>query len=143
MSLIVDDMFPGRSAGKPLIEQMIERGKQWYLLDLFLPEKADSIKTGYTQQQLDWVNANEGQIWTEIVRQEDLYSVNPTTIQNYIGEAPFTSTLSQEASPGNIGQWIGWQIVKKFVSKNTGMRPEEVMNTPAKKILDEAKYKPK
>ena len=35
--LIVDDLFPDQSNGKPLIEQMVEKGKQWYLLDKFLP----------------------------------------------------------------------------------------------------------
>jgi uncharacterized protein YjaZ len=42
-----------------------------------------------------------------------------------------------------MGQWIGWQIVKKFVGKNPDIKPEDVMTTEAKKILDEAKYKPK
>jgi len=144
MQLIVDDLFPDNSSGKPLIERMIEKGKQWWLLDKFLPETADSIKTGYTQQQLDWCNKNEGLIWNYLIKTEkDLYSVNPTIIQTYIGEGPFTQGLSQELSPGNIGQWIGWRIVQKFAANNSGMKPEEVMNTPAKKILDEAKYKPK
>ena len=143
MQLVVSDIFPDKSGGKPLIEQMVEKGKQWYLLDKFLPTTPDSIKTGYTQQQINWCDENEGLIWSYIVKNEDLYSLNPGVIQTYIGEGPFTQGFSQELSPGNIGQWIGWQIVKKFVSKNPGLKPEEVMNTEAKKILDEAKYKPK
>lgn len=143
MQLVVTDIFPDKSSGKSLIEQMIEKGKQWWLLDKFLPTTPDSIKTGYTKQQLDWCNENEGLIWSYIIKNEDLYSLNPAIIQTYIGEAPFTQGFSQELSPGNIGQWIGWQIIKKFVNKNPGMKPEEVINTEAKKILDEAKYKPK
>jgi uncharacterized protein YjaZ len=122
---------------------MIEKGKQWYLLDKILPATADSIKTGYTQQQLDWCNENEGLIWSYLVKNEDLNSLNPTIIQSYIGESPFTQGFSQEFSPGNMGQWIGWQIVKKFVSKNEGMKPDEIMKTEASKILADAKYKPK
>jgi hypothetical protein len=143
MLLIVDDLFPNKSSGRPLIEQMIERGKQWWLLDQFLPNTPDSIKTGYTKDQLDWCNENEGLIWSYIIKNEELRSVNPATIQTYIGESPFTQGFSQEQSPGNIGQWIGWQIVKKFAGNHSGMKPEEVMNTPPAKILDEAKYKPK
>lgn len=143
MQLIVDDIFPDKSSTRPLIEQMIEKGKLWYLLDKFLPETPDSIKTGYTQQQLNWCKENEGLIWSYIVKNEDLYSVNPTTIQTYIGEGPFTQGFSQELSPGNMGQWIGWQIVKKFADKNPGMKPGDIMLTEPKKILDEAKYKPK
>lgn len=143
MMLVVDDLFPDNSRSNPLIEQMIERGKQWYLLDKFLPTTADSIKTGYTQQQLDWCTANEGLIWSYIVKNEDLRSLNPVVIQTYIGEGPFTQGFSQELSPGNIGQWIGWQIIKKYAEKNPDLHPAELMKMPPGKILDEAGYKPK
>lgn len=143
MQLVVNDIFPDKSGGKPLIEQMVEKGKRWYLLDKFLPNTPDSIKTGYTKEQLDWCIENEGLIWSYIVKNEDLNSLNPTIIQTYIGESPFTQGFSQESSPGNIGQWIGWQIIKKFLSKNPGMKPEEIMNMDASKIISEAKYKPK
>jgi len=143
MQLVVNDLFPDKSGARPLVEQMVEKGKRWFLLDKFLPTSPDSIKTGYTQQQLDWCRENEGLIWSYIVKNEDLNTLNPAIIQTFIGEGPFTQGFSQELSPGNMGQWIGWQIVKKFMSKNPGMKPEELMNTDAKKILNEAKYKPK
>jgi len=143
MKAVALDLFPDQSAGKPLIEQMVEKGKQWWLLDKFLPHTPDSIKTGYTALQLKWCKENEGLIWSDVVRNEDLNSLNPTVIQTYIGEGPFTQGFSHEYSPGNLGQWLGWQIVKKFVAKNSGLKPEEVMRTPARKILDEAKYKPR
>jgi uncharacterized protein YjaZ len=82
-------------------------------------------------------------IWSYIVKNEDLNSINPTVIQTYIGEGPFTQGFSQEDSPGNIGQWIGWQIVKKYASKHPGIKPDELMNAPSRTIIEEAKYKPK
>jgi hypothetical protein len=142
MKLIVEDLFPDQTNGKPLIEQMIEKGKQWWLLDKFLPQTADSLKTGYTQQQLEWCKVNEGLIWNQVITNENLYTVDPVTIQTYIGESPFTQTMPEQ-SPGNIGPWIGRQIVKKFVANNSALTPEQVMKTDAKKILEEAKYKPK
>jgi len=143
MKAVIEDIFPDRSGGKPLLEQMIEKGKRWWLLDKFLPHTPDSIKTGYTQQQLDWCNHNEGLIWSYLVKNEDLNSLNPAIIQTYIGEGPFTQGFSQELSPGNLGQWIGWRIVQKYADKNPDLSPEEIMRTEPKKILDEAKYKPK
>jgi hypothetical protein len=143
MKLVADDIYPDKSKGRPLVEQMIEKGKQWYLLDKFLPRHHDSLKTGYTGRQLEWCRDNEGLIWAYIVRNEDLNSLNPATIQAYIGEAPFTQGFSQELSPGNLGQWIGWRIVQKFATKNPDIKPGDLMVVDAKKILDEAKYKPK
>jgi hypothetical protein len=140
---VVLDLFPDQSTGKPLIEQMVEKGKQWYLLDKFLPDSPDSVKTGYTQEQLAWCNENEGMIWSYLVKNEDLNSINPVVIQTYIGEGPFTQGFPQDYSPGNIGPWIGWKIIKKFVSKKPDLSPGEVMKTPAREIINEAKYKPK
>jgi hypothetical protein len=143
MKVISDDLFPDKSNTMSLIEQMIEKGKRWWLLDKFLPGTPDSIKTGYTQQQLNWCEENEGLIWSYIIKNEDLHTINTVTIQTYIGEAPFTQGFSQEYSPGNLGSWIGWQIVKKFAENNPALKPGEVMTTTPKQILEEAKYKPK
>ena len=143
MKLVTDDIFPDKSNTKPLVEQMIEKGKQWWLLDKLMPDTQDSIKTGYTQHQLDWCKANEGLIWSTIIKNENLYSLQPATIQTYIGEAPFTSVFSQEDSPGNIGAWIGWQMVKKFEEAKPDMKIDAIMQAPAKQILEEGKYKPK
>src|SRR5690606_30194116 len=112
----------------------------WYLLDKFLPFLHDTLKTGYTKAQLDWCIENEGLIWSYIISAEDLYSLNPAVIQSYIGEGPFTQGFSQEYSPGNLGPWIGWQIIKKYLSKNPETTPEELMKTEAKDILNSAKY---
>ena len=143
MKAVIEDIYPDRSGVKGLVEQMIEKGKQWWLLDKFLPAKPDSLKTGFTKQQLNWCEANEGLVWNDIITtQKDLYTKDPMAVQNYLGEAPFTQSLGPSA-PGNIGQWVGWQIVKKFADKNSSMSVADVLKTDARKILEEAKYKPK
>ena len=112
-------------------------------MDRFLPATPDSLKTGYPKQQLNWCEANEGLIWNDIITtQKDLFTKDPMVIQNYLGEAPFTQSLGP-SSPGNIGQWIGWQIVKKFAGNNSSMSVSDVLKTDAGKLLEEAKYKPK
>ena len=140
---ITEDLFPPRMAELPLIEQMIEKGKYWYLSSLLLPHHPDSLLTGYTNEQLNWCEENEGLIWSYLIKNEDLNSLNPIVIQTYLGEAPFTQGLSQESSPGNIGAWIGWQIVRKYAAANKELHPELIMKTPATTILEQAKYKPK
>ena len=143
MKAIADDIYPDSSTGRSLIEQMIEKGKQWYLIDKFLPDTPDSLKTGYTQKQMDWVTKNEGNIWGFFTSNTDIYSIDPAIIQDYIGEAPFTRGMPEGAAPGNIGQWVGWQIIKKFTAKNPEITVQQVLATPAKTIFQESKYKPK
>lgn len=142
---IANVIYADTSDEASLIEQMIEKGKQWYLLDHFLPDTHDSLKTFFTKRQLDWSKENEGNIWNSIMQNTpDLYTVDKERIQTYIGEAPFTQNMeTSNSSPGNIGQWVGWQIVKKFAEKNQGLKIQQVLATPAKKIFQEAKYRPK
>ena len=140
---IVDDLYTDSTVGRPLIEQMIEKGKQWYLLDKFLPDTPDSIKTGYQQKQLNWVKENEGNVWGFITKNTDIFTIDPEIIQGYIGEGPFTQGMPETVSPGNIGQWVGWQIVKTFAEKNPKLSVQQILATPAKNLFQEAKYKPK
>ena len=142
LKAIADDIYPDQSTGRPLIEQMIEKGKQWYLLSHFVPDTQDSIITGYTKKQLDWAKENEGNVWAYITKNENIYSIEPHVIQTYIGEAPFTQAMP-ESSPGNLGQWIGWQIVKKFADQNEKLTLQQILATQPKKIFEESKYRPK
>lgn len=141
MKNIVNDMYPDNSAGKPLIEQMIEAGKKLYLLDAFLPETADTLKTGYTKDQLEGSLKNEELIWSFFVQNDLLFATDPSITKDYMNDAPNTSILGQ-ASPGFIGQFVGWRIVRKWMDKNEKVKLAELMKTNARTIFNEAKYKP-
>jgi hypothetical protein len=143
LKAIVDDIYPDTSNGRPLIEQMIEKGKQWYLLDLFLPDTHDSLKTGFTQKQLAWCKENEGNIWGFFNTNVDLYTIDPIIIQDYLGEGPFTRGMPEGFAPGNIGQWVGWQIVRTYAEKNGKLSVQELLARPAATLFAGAKYKPK
>ena len=142
LKAIADDIYPDQSTGRPLIEQMVEKGKAWYLLHQFMPDAADSVLWGYTGKQINWLQENEGNIWGYLLSNENLYSIEPVTIQNYLGDAPFTQGMP-ESSPGNIGQWVGLRIVEQWVEKNSKLSLPEILATPAKQIFDESKYRPK
>lgn len=142
MKAVAGDLHSDDSRGKPMIEQMIEKGKQWYLANQFLPGYADSLLTGYTQQQLIWCRENEGLIWNFFLQSTDIYTTEQSIIKDYIGEAPTTPGMP-DSSPGNIGQWVGWQIVKKYAEKNTDIKPVDIMKTEAKEIFAVSKYKPR
>lgn len=139
---IIDDMYPDKSIGKPLVEQMVEAGKRIYLLDRFLPELPDTLKTGYTKQQLDGCYESEKGIWSFFVQNDLLYNTDPNHTRDYMSDGPNTPALG-DASPGNIGQFVGLQIVTKWMGKNKDLPLDELMKTPAKKIFDEARYKPR
>jgi hypothetical protein len=141
MKNLVDDIFPNKSQGRPLVEQMVESGKRVCLLEFFLPKLADTLLTGYTLQQLAACRASEKGIWSFFVQNEMLFSTDPSFTRDYLNEGPGTPALGEQA-PGNIGQFCGWQIVKKWMEKQKDITPEQLMKTPAATIFQEAKYKP-
>lgn len=145
---IANDIYPDSSESASLIEQMVERGKQWYLLNKFLPDAPDSLITGFSKSQTEFVEKNEGNIWNQFLKDTpDPYTLDQERLKNYLGEAPFTQDMPHDlqgnGTPGNIGQWMGWRIVQKFAEKNPEMHVQEILATPAKKIFQEAGYRPK
>jgi hypothetical protein len=141
MRNIIDDMFPDRTTGKALVEQMVEKGKRMYLLTKFLPNTPEYICFGYTEKQLKDSYTNEAVIWDFFLNNELLYNSEQNIIKNYIGESPKTQELGED-SPGNIATFTGLQIVKKYLEK-VPATPEELMKTAAGEIYSRSKYKPR
>jgi hypothetical protein len=139
---IIDDLYPEQGADKTLIEQMVEKGKRIYLTDKLLPELGDTLKIGYTDLQLKGCYKNEGMIWNYFIKNGLVFNNDPSLIKNYIGDSPNTPEFG-EGAPGNIGLFVGWQIVKKFMEKNSSMPLPGLMQTDAKKIFEESHYRPK
>ena len=140
---IINDIYPPKSSSKTLIETVVEEGKRAYLLDALLPETADTLKTGYTASQLQGCYDNEAAIWNFFIENNLLYTNDPSGIRDYTNDAPRTEALGPN-SPGNIGLFIGWQIVKKWMNdKGDKVSMEQLLQTEPKQIFTEAKYKPK
>lgn len=142
MKVIIGDIYQAGTKGRPMIEEIIEKGKEWYLLNKLLPGEADSLKTNFSTSQLKFCEGNEGMIWNAILQSGDIYTTDPSVVQNYIGDAPNTPGMP-DAAPGNIGQWIGYRIVSQYASKNEKLSPDEIMKTDPAKLFAESKYKPR
>ena len=142
MKNIIDDMYGELRTDKPLIEQMVEKGRRLFLLDKFLPTTDDYLKIGYTDKQMRAAYANEAAIWDFFLNNDLLNSTEQNINKNYIGEGPKTQELGED-SPGNIGSFAGWQIVKKFMSKHPEVSLDSLMKTDPREIYTESKYKPK
>lgn len=125
-----------------LLSNMIKYGKAMYMMDAIFPHTEDHMKIGYTKEQIEWCHENDYAIWSKILESDLLYSTNGNKIRRYIGEAPFTNGMPKE-SPGQIGFWVGWQIVRKYMEEYPETTMEELMKLDnAQSILHKSKYKP-
>ena len=125
---------------KTLLTEMVNEGKILYALSVLLPEWNAADLIAYTPEQFKWCNDNESIIWKQIIQQNHLYDSNFLTIQKYISEAPYTVTLSSE-SPGRVGCWVGWQIVKAYMNKNN-IQLTDLLAADSQKILKGSLYNP-
>ena len=141
MSNLVLDMYPEKKDDATLATQMIEKGKRLFLLSKLLPDAAPHLLIGYTDTQLKNCYKHEANIWELFIQNDLLQTIDNNLIKNYIGESPKTQELGEE-SPGNIGAFVGWQIVKKYMGKNATVSLIELMSTNPETILEKAKYKP-
>lgn len=127
--------------GKTLLEMMIAQGKEMYFTEKVLPKVADSLYFGFTNAQYKWCIENEAQIYSYFQQHELLFDKQLQKVMRYVMDGPFATGMPPE-SPGNVGTFIGYRIVKSF-AENNNLDLNEVLNiTDAQYILSKAKYKP-
>ena len=127
-----------------LLGQMIYFGKQLVLKDLLLPDYSDADKMGYMPEQVKWCQENESYMWRYFIENELLYNNDQKLNNRFINLAPFSKFYLEidNESPGRVGAWIGWQIVRSYM-KNNEVPLEELLKMNAKEIFEKSKYKPK
>lgn len=127
------------------LSAIIYAGKSLYLKDVLLDEEyTDEEKMGYTLEQLKWCEENENYIWRYFIEGQLLYDDDQKLIPRFVSPAPFSKFYLEidNESPGRVGAWIGWQIVRSYMKNNEVSLPQ-LMKTPAKEIFEKSNYKPK
>ena len=112
--------------------------------EMLLPEKREALLMNYTNDQLNWAKANEAQVWKYFIENKYLYDNDMKLTARFIQRAPFSKFYLEldHESPGSVGVYIGWQIVRSFM-ENNNVTLQELALKDAKTIFDQSKYKPK
>mgnify|MGYP001025905986 CR=1 FL=1 len=126
------------------IDKMIYEGKKMYVLDLYLPNVLDQEKIGYSLDKFNWAVANEQQIWMYFIDRILLFSTDTKLNKRFIDNAPFSKFYMEQdnLSPGRIGVWVGWQIVRSYMQHND-VSLQELLKIDEDEIFNKSKYKPK
>lgn len=130
--------------GKVLLDMMIQSGKEMYFLGKVLPYTEEHVRLAYSKEQLQWCEENEAMIYDFFVRKELLYENNLQKVIRYVMDGPGATGMPAE-SPGNIGAWVGLQIVEAYMKEHPDMTLQQLAETPidAQRFLLESKYKPR
>ncbi|OMP31564.1 gliding motility lipoprotein GldB [Mangrovimonas sp. DI 80] len=138
------EKYSFQSQRKTLLDEMVYYGKLLYFKDRMIPFKTDAEKIGYLPEQLAWSQENESYIWRYFIDKEMLYSTDTGLAGRFIAPAPFSKfylELDRE-SPGRLGQFIGWQIVRSYMEHND-VDFKEMLQMEASEIFNNSKYKPR
>lgn len=133
----------GPPGGERLIDHIVRNGKVQVLMDVLLPEVADTARMEFTPDQLAWCEENEQNIWAYFLSENLLYSTDYKEYRKYVEYSPHSPGMPLEA-PGRTGDWIGKQIVRAWLQRH----PDQGLAALAERMdtqvfLEEARYKPK
>ena len=125
-----------------VLNRMIYNGLLLYFSDALLPGMADSVKIGFSPDQLKFCRNNQKQMWTYLIEHKLLFLSDPLEIRKLTDDAPTTFYFPKE-SPGKAAVWIGWQIVREYARRNPDLSLALILGErDYQKILRESKYNP-
>lgn len=133
-----------RPRDRTFLARMIYFGKELYVKDKLMPNAKDAIKIGYSDEDINWALANEEPMWRNFIEQEHLYNTDNKLNPRFLDPAPFSKfglELDNE-SPGRLGRFIGWQIVRSFMD-NSDISLKQMLTMPEEEIFKKSNYKPR
>ena len=134
--------FPFNDSVNNLIAIMIYRGRLLYFTSAMLPDQPDSLKCGFTQENLDYFSSSEKSMWAYLVENKLLFNTDKFTIDKLILEGPFTKDFGR-GSPARAAVWIGYRIVQSYMARNSKITlPELMEENNYLKILNQSAYNP-
>jgi len=129
------------ASDRTLLADMIGYGKGFEFVKQVMPDAADSLILGYSEESLRRTYNSQGDIWAFFVTNKLLYETTDLKKQKFIGERPFTIEIGNEV-PGGIARWLGWRIVSRYMAENPKITlPELMKNENAGNILQASGYK--
>lgn len=134
--------FPFQGNDELLLDRILYEGKLRYILSVILPDRNEWEYVGYNKEQYEWCTIHESRIWKSILENQHLFQPDYKTTQQYLVNAPYTSSLPTE-SPGRVGVWLGYQIISTYMKKNPNVSLLElVQKVDYQELLKQSKYKP-
>ena len=132
------------SNNRNFVGKMIYEGKKMYLLDLYVPKVVDHEKIGFSLDKFNWAIANEEQIWKYFIDRKLLFNTDTKLNKRFLENAPFSKFYMEQdnLSPGKIGVWVGWQIVRSYM-KHNDVSLQELLKINESDLFNKSKYKPK
>jgi len=129
---------------RSFISSCIQQGKILYQGKAFAPMISDSVLFKYTDNQFLWAKNNQEFVWKYMVSKKLIFNNDKNLLNRFIYQEPFSKFyLDIDANtPGSIGSYIGYEIVKSYVKYNN-VSLRKMLTTPNEVLFKKSKYKPR
>ena len=132
--------YPYTGKDNVLLDRMIYEGKIIYILTQTGHDYTFKNITSLTEDEYKWNQEYESTLWTTIVERKHLYTPDIATTSKYFQLSP--AAFLSENAPGNLGSYIGYKIVERYMKQTKSTCEELMNNNDAQEILKKSKYKP-
>lgn len=105
---------------RTLLDQILHRGKIHWVVSQLLRTSTLEEEMGYTVEEGEWCRERRERIWNHLVESGQLHSTDPMLARTYLQPAECTYPLGVD-SPGEVGVWLGLQIIDEYMAKNKNM----------------------
>ena len=135
--------FIPKTTNRAFLDRIVTHGKRLLLHDYFAPHLKTHLHIQYTQSQWDWATEHESEVWRYFVDNELLFSTDENLRFRFLSASPYSKFYSylDENSPGRLGQWIGYRMVKKY-QRRSGVSLQEALLASPQEILKKSRYNP-
>nr|MBS0038080.1 hypothetical protein [Saprospiraceae bacterium] len=132
----------GPSPHGQLIDVMLYYGKIHHLNKLVFPHTPDTVIFEYTHEQMEWVTANEYNIYNHLVENDLLYSIDMNKFSRLVNPSPHSPGMPPEA-PGRVVNWLAYKMVRAWISNNPNKTLEDLIDlTDGHEFLLQSRYRP-
>lgn len=124
-----------------LLEEMVYEGRKDFFIEAMYPNLTDMALLGYSKEQLDWAETNEGNLWADMVGNQRLFASDMETYRTFLADGPFTNEYSHEAPP-RLGEFIGLHIVRSYMNRHDCSLQDLMETKDLQGIFQDSGYKP-
>ena len=144
IQLWLEDRFFSNT-GSRAIDHIIDNGKKYYLMKKLIPELAETVLLEYTPAQLKWMESNEQELWSFLIKNNLFYTTDEYNIVRLVNPSPNSQALGMPVnSPGQTGNYIGYRIIQSYMDRNRESSISDLIsNRDAQQILEASRFKPK
>jgi hypothetical protein len=125
---------------KTLLDHIVLNGKVAYFLEKTLPDTDVATRFGYTDEEMAWCEKSETMMWSYLMSAGLLYEGDSFKYRAFVMEGPTVQEFP--GSPGRVGHFLGYQIVKAYMENTNQTLPELFANLDSQDILKGSKYRP-